>query len=125
MKKIVVLINNSNKFLVTQALATDMALGHMGQDTEIIIKTGGRTPFAKTGFLRNQTRHEKLAPFKWRVIAPVEYAAVQEAGRRAGGKFFKHYTTPGTGRGWFKAAVDTVMKNRDQYMREAIAAVRL
>lgn len=118
------LTDNTRKIAARNALATDMAMAHMGQDVETIIKTGGKTPFAKTGFLRSQTRHEKVNPLHWRVISPVEYATVQERGR-AGNKVFRTYTTPGTGRGWFQSAVESVVKNRVQYIREGLAANRL
>lgn len=116
--------NRHRAAIAKSAMATDMALAHMAQDIEIGIKTNGRTPFQK-GALRGETYHEKKRVGKYEVIAPVEYAAVQEAGVRAGAAPFSNYTTAGTGKGWFREAVNKVVTHGDQYFKEAHRAVAL
>lgn len=99
----------------------NMALAHMSQDIEIGVKTGGRTPFKK-GPLRDQTYHEKVRDNHFQVVVPVEYAEVQEKGRRGNSKAFRNYTTAGTGKGFFEEASGGVVKNAEQYFEVAAAA---
>lgn len=115
--------DNTRAQTAKTAQAIEMGMAHIAQDVEIQIKAGGRTP-VKQGHLRGRTRHERMLPFKWRVLANVEYAVAQELGR-AGNKIFRHYTTPGTGAGWFQEAVDKVTRSKNQYMIEAARAVKL
>lgn len=114
--------NKTKEFIAKNAVANDMAMAAMAQDIEIIIKTGGKTPFRK-GKLRGDTYHEKKAVAKYRVNVPVEYAAVQEAGHRSGAADFKNYTTPGTGKGFFKDAVEKTIRKTDNYIKQAKSAV--
>lgn len=108
-------------FLSKSSDASNMALAHMAQDVEIGVKTGGKTPF-KDGPLRDQTYHEQVRDKHFQVVVPVEYAEVQEKGRRGSSKAFRNYTTAGTGKGYFEEASDGVVKNADQYFEEAVAA---
>ena len=116
--------DNKRAVIARNAMAMDMGLAHMAQDIEIGIKTGGRTPFQK-GALRGETYHRKKAVLKYEVVAPVEYAEVQEKGIRSGSRAFTNYTTAGTGKGWFRGAVDKVTKTADNYFRSAVRSVRL
>ena len=116
--------DNRTRVIARNAMAMDMGLAHMAQDIEIGIKTGGRTPFDK-GALRGRTYHQKKAVLKYEVVAPVEYASVQEAGVRAGARPFTNYTTAGTGKGWFRGAVDNVVRGGDNYFRQAVRSVGL
>lgn len=107
----------------------DMVLGHMAQDIEVDIKTGGITP-VKTGDMKAEVRHYKDASGHYIVEAPKEYSEVQEAGIRKTGpgaptRRFNNYTTAGTGSGWFKHAIDTVTKHGNQYVKEAARALRI
>jgi hypothetical protein len=97
----------------------DMIQGHMAMDIEVAIKTSAGTP-VKTGAMKADVRHFKSARNKWRVEADKAYSAYQERGaRQDGSHVVKHYTTPGTSAGWFKRAIDSVVKNRDAYIMEA------
>lgn len=109
---------NHKEFLAKNEMLGDMAIAHMAQDIEIRIKTGGKTPYKK-GPLRDETYHEKLANQKFQVVAPVEYAEVQEKGMRRGARPFTTYTTAGTGKGWFADAAATVTKDAESYFEEA------
>lgn len=109
-------VDHTTEFIAKSAVATDSALAFMGQDIEIKIKTGGKTPFKK-GKLRGDTYHEKLAVGKYRVNVPVEYAAVQEKGSRAGATTFRNYTTPGTGAHFFADAVNGVVTRVETYAK--------
>lgn len=107
----------------------DMVQGHMAMDVEIAIKTTAGTP-VKTGGMKAEVRHFKTANGQWRVEAGKGCSAVQEAGIRLSGRGaptrpFKHYSTPGTSSGWFKRAIDGVVRNREQYIMEARRALDL
>lgn len=110
--------NKTKEFVARNAVAIDAAMAFMAQDIEIIIKTGGLTPFRK-GKLRGDTYHEKKGIGKYRVNVPVEYAAVQEKGYRTGAAPFRNYTTAGTGKGFFKNAVDKTLQKRESYLKKA------
>lgn len=116
--------DDRTRTIARNAMAMDMALAHMAQDIEIGIKTSGRTPF-KDGALRGQTYHQKRSVLKYQVISPVEYASVQEAGVRSGSRQFSNYTTAGTGKGFFKSAVASVVRGGDNYFRRAVGSVGL
>lgn len=98
-------VDKATEIIAREAVAMDAALAFMAQDIEIIIKTGGRTP-RKTSTMKNRTVHTKISVGHYRVTMPMEYTAVQELGQRSGAKPFAHYTTPGTGKGFFREAVD-------------------
>lgn len=120
-----VIFNNKTKeFIAKNALATDAALAFMAQDIEIGIKTGGRTPFRK-GKLRGDTYHQKIKSRQYIVMVPVEYAAVQEKGTRAGAGTFKNYTTPGTGAHFFQGAVDNVVPKAKAYFETGKKVARI
>lgn len=118
------LVRNDMVFLSKNEQLKDMALAHMAQDIEIRIKTGGRTP-VKTGGMKADVRHSKSGNGKYKVQALKEYSAVQELGRRAGAAAFNRYTTSGTGGGWFKEAVDTVVRKKDNYVKQAARALNI
>lgn len=114
--------NSRHKEVIAKnAMAMDMALAHMAQDIEIGIKTE-RTPFKK-GSLRDRTHHTKRAVLKYQVIVPVEYAEVQEVGRRKGSREFTNYTTPNTGKGYFKHAVEKTTRNAPHYFKTSAKVV--
>lgn len=118
------LVDKSAEFLLRNQQLADMTLAHIAQDMEIHIKTAGRTPFKK-GPLRSYTRHErKEYGREFSVIVGggaygVEYAMVQELGRRAGAAPFRHYTTPGTGPRFIEKAFDATGRHFDNYVKEA------
>jgi len=105
----------------------EMATAHMAQDIEILIKTG-RTP-VKTGNLKSLVKHRRMTN-GYRVESNAEYSAVQEAGIRKTGpgaptKPFKNYTTPGTGKGWFKFAIDKVESRKESYIKQASRSAKI
>lgn len=102
----IVFDDQAKEFIARNAIAGDAAFAFMAQDIEIIVKTGGATPFRK-GALRDQTYHEKLAVQHYQVIVPVEYAEAQETGI-INGSPIQNYTTPGTGAHFFSNAVTKV-----------------
>lgn len=108
--------DQAKEFIARNALAGDMAYAFMAQDIEILVKTGGNTPFRKGG-LRNQTYHEKLAPLHYQVVVPVEYAEAQEAGIIHGSPV-QHYTTPGTGPHFFENACRKIAENILNYVAQ-------
>ena len=116
--------SDRSRFLRKNAALVDMIAMHMGQDIEIQVKTGGRTPFNK-GPLRDMTTHRKVAKGHVRAEVPVEYAAVQEKGQRRGAGRFVQYTTPGTGPGFFKRAIESVLARLNGYVEEAARAAGL
>lgn len=102
----------------------EMALALMAMDIEVYIKVTAGTP-VKTGDMKAEVRHFRSDSGKYRVESPKEYSGVQEAGRRAGSRPFTNYTTPGTSGGWFKRAIETANRNKENTMREAAASVGL
>lgn len=103
----------------------DMVQAHMAQDIEVNIKTSAGTP-VKTGGMKAEVRHFKSANGGYRVEAGKVYSAYQERGARADGTHrVTRYTTPGTSAGWFRRAIDGVVKNRQGYIMEAKRALNL
>lgn len=101
----------------------ELVMARMAQDIEINIKTGGRTPL-KTGELKSGVSHKRTQN-GYRVESNAEHSAVQELGRRRGAREFKNYTTSGTGKGWFKGAIEKVTRNQKTYINEAKRSARL
>lgn len=116
-------VSRRGQFEAKNAIFADMVVGRMASNMELLIKTQN-TPL-KTGQLRGDTRARRSGRFKWRVEARKEYAAVQELGFRRGARPFTHYTTPGTGRGWFRAAVNATINRKEAFVAEAKAAAGL
>lgn len=116
--------SDRREFLRKNNQFVDMVGAHMAQDIEIALKTGGRTP-VKTGDLKGEMRHEKIKRGHYRVESPKEYSAVQEQGYRRGARAFTHYSTAGTGKGFFKKAVNSIVRNANSYVDEIARAVRL
>lgn len=121
--------SNRDSFSRNNEALKDMVQGRMAMDVEVAIKTSAGTP-VKTGGMKSEVRHFKSQNNQWRVEADKGYSAVQEAGRRMSGpgaptKAFTHYTTPGTSAGWFKRAIDSVLRNREHYILEARRALHL
>jgi hypothetical protein len=125
-----VIIDNTDKVLLKHDRVKDRALASAAQDIEVIVKSGGRTPLGPSlarggkagtaGGLRARTRHEKVSNKKYRIILPVAYAAYQERGSRVGGSHrVKHYTTPGTGKGFLDNAIHTVGRNFTNLVKQA------
>ncbi len=115
--------DHTKEFKSRVAAMADMMMGTMAAGIEIQIKTSGKTPF-KHGALRASARHQKAAVGKYEVSMDKEYAAAQEVGTTRGYRI-QNYTTPGTGPGFFQAAVDTVKSRANQYARTAMAATGL
>lgn len=111
-------------FLRKNGQFVDMVGAHMAQDIEVVIKSGGKTP-VKSGDMKAEVRHFKLARGKYRVESPKEYSATQEKGIRRGSRPFTNYTIPGTGKGWFEDATGTIVRNRNSYVDEVARAVRI
>lgn len=121
--------SHRSEFDRNNAALKDLIQGRMAMDIEVGIKTTAGTP-VKTGAMKADVRHFKDERGHWRVEAGKEYSAVQEAGMRMTGKGaptkrFSHYTTSGTKYGWFKRAIDAVVKNRETYILEARRALGL
>ena len=113
------IIDHTDRILLKNERIKDRSLASAAQDIETIIKTGGRTPKDK-GSLRARTRHEMVSSSRYRVVVPLEYAAFQERGSRFDGSHVvRHYTTPGTGKGWFQAAINTTAKNFTNLVKQA------
>lgn len=80
-----------------------------------------RTPYKDNG-LRSSVYKGMLSNNSGYITWRVPYAAAQEQGGRIDprtGKYveFSNYTTPGTGAGFVKQAVEKVMQNPAQYFR--------
>lgn len=112
----IVFDDQAKEFIARNAVAGDAAFAFMAQDIEILVKTGGATPFRKGG-LRNQTYHEKLAVQHYQVVIPVEYAEAQEAGM-IGGSPIVNYTTPGTGPHFFSNAIAKITEKILDYVQQ-------
>lgn len=110
-------------FLDRHNAFVDMALGRMAMAVEVFLKTSAGMPVLY-GNMKAQTRGFRNEIGNWRTEVNVEYAAVQELGRRLDGSHvIKNYSTSGTGAGFFARAIDSMTKNRDQYISEASRAV--
>ena len=101
----------------------DMIQGHMAQDIDVSLKTTAGMP-VKYGQMKGATRHFKNAMGGWRVEIDKEYASPQEKGEIKGRKI-RNYTTPGTSSGFFRRAIDGVVRNRSGYVQEARRALGL
>lgn len=113
------IIDKTGQILLKNNKIKDHALARAAGEIDTIIKTAGRTPF-KHGFLKNTVRHEKISDGQYRIVVPAIYAAYQERGMRADGTHVvKKYTTPGTGKGWFQAALNTTAKDFINIIKEA------
>lgn len=116
-------------FLRTNSSLKDMVIGAMALDIDRFIKISAGTP-VKTGDMKAETRAFKTREGQWRVESAKEYAAVQEAGVRKSGPGaptarFEHYTTPGTGAGWFQRSIDAITKDGNRYVDAAAKAMGL
>lgn len=115
----------------------DMVMGHMAMDIEAFLKLDSRMPVSNTkesgnkrgggGHMKAEARHFINPNGKgFRVEINKSYAAYQERGARADGSHrVQHYSTPGTGAGFFKRSVDAIWKNRIGYLNEARKALNL
>lgn len=116
--------NRASFFKKSDALV-DMVQGHMAQDIEVAIKTSAGTP-VKTGDMKAETRHFRSPKGGFRVESGKAYSAYQEAGARADGSHrVQNYSTAGTSAGWFKRAIDGVVRNKETYLTEARKALNL
>lgn len=112
----IVFNDQAKEFIARNAVAGDASYAFMAQDIEIVVKTGGATPFRK-GALRDQTYHEKLAPLHYQVVVPVEYAEAQETGIIHGSPV-QHYTTAGTGPHFFENACNKIAEKVLDYIAQ-------
>jgi hypothetical protein len=112
-------IDNTNKVLQDHDKIKDRALAYAAQDIEVIIKTGGRTPH-RTGAMKASTKGKKIGIGKYQIEVPKAYASYQERGMRYDGSHrIRKYTTPGTSKGWFNSAIQTVAKNFPNLIKQA------
>jgi hypothetical protein len=122
------------QFLKKNDAFIDVLYGHMAMDIERLAKM--KVPVSNTkasgnkrgggGHLQSSIYHERVRRGFFRVVANKKYAAYQERGARIdGSRVVKKYSTPGTGKHWFKNAIDNTKRNRDNYIREARRAVGL
>lgn len=103
----------------------DMVQGRMALHIEQAIKTTAGTP-VKQGLMKSDTRHFKAANGHFRVESDKAYAAYQERGMRADGSHrVRNYTTAGTSAGWFRRAINSVVKHKQTYILEARRALNL
>lgn len=117
--------SNRSEFNRKNDAFVDMVKGRMAMHIEIAIKTSSGTP-VKTGGMKADVRHFKTSDGRWRVEADKAYSAYQERGARADGSHkVQKYTTAGTSAGWFRRAINSVVKDRDRYVMEARRAVGL
>lgn len=121
--------SNRGSFLRNNDAFMDMVTGHMAQDLERDLKTNSGMP-VKHGPMKSSTRHFRNSRGKFRVEINKEYAAVQEAGIRRTGKGaptarFKNYTTAGTSAGFFRRAINGIIRRKSQYIEEAARALNL
>lgn len=99
-------------------------------DIEVAIKTSAGTPVSNTkasgnkrgggGHMKAAARHFRNNNNRFRVEVNKSYASYQEMGaRRDGSRPVRNYSTGGTSKGWFRRAINSVWRNRDNYVREA------
>lgn len=115
--------DKSKEIASRSAVMSDLMMGLMASGIEIQLKTSGKTPFQHGG-LRSHARAVKIAAGHYEVTDDQEYAAAQEAGT-VRGHAITHYTTPGTGKGFFRDAIETVKARGDDYARTAASAAGL
>lgn len=131
-----IFISKRPQFMSKHAQFKDMVKAHMAMDIEVAIKTTAGTPVGNTkssgnkrgggGHMKSEARHFRNGNGGWRVEVDKAYAAYQERGMRADGSHIvRNYSTPGTNKGWFKRAIDGVVKNKTRYVKEAAKAVGL
>lgn len=121
--------SNRASFLRNNDAFMDMVTGHMAIDIERSLKADSGMP-VKTGRMKASTRSFRNSRGNHRVEINSEYAAVQEQGRRLSGKGaptkpFKNYSTSGTGAGFFRRAINSVVGRKSTYIEEAARALNL
>lgn len=103
----------------------EMVMGRMAMDVERALKLTSGMP-VKTGAMKSGTRHFRSPKGGFRVEIDKEYAAYQEAGARSDGTHVvRNYTTGGTGKGFFRKAINSVIRNRENYIKESRRALGL
>lgn len=119
----------------------DMVQGRMAMHIEVALKTTAGMPVSAPkaaraargqkkgrggGHMKSETRHFRSPSGGFRVEVDKAYAAYQERGMRADGSHVvRHYSTPGTSKGFFRRAINSVVVNRDHYISEARSALNL
>lgn len=121
--------SNRVAFLRNNDAFMDMVTGHMAIDIERGLKSTSGMP-VKTGRMKASARSFRNNRGNHRVEINAEYAAVQEVGMRKTGKGaptrrFTNYTTSGTGSGFFRRAIDSVVGRKSSYIEEAARALNL
>jgi hypothetical protein len=112
-------IDNTNGVMSKHNSVKDRALAMAAGDIKTLIHTSNRTPHLH-GLLKASARPERIGFEKYRIVVPKAYAAYQERGMRYDGSHvIRKYTTPGTGKGWFNYALQTVAKNFPNIIRQA------
>lgn len=104
-------------------IQTDIMMGLMAAGIERRIKTSGKTPFLHGG-LRSSVHSIKRGMKTYEVVADKNYAAAQEAGTVRGHRIVK-YTTSGTGKGWFREAIEFTKLRSKEYAKTAAEAAGL
>lgn len=126
--------SNAQQFLNKNERLKDMVLGHMAMNVEILAKR--RVPVSNTkasgnrrgggGHLQSSIRHFRSNSGQFRVEANKEYAAYQERGMTsAGTRVVKKYSTPGTGKHYFKDAITATQQKANSFIQEARMALGL
>lgn len=117
--------SNRSAFNRKNAALKDMIQGRMAADIEANLKIKAGMP-VKTGAMKSETRHFRNPNGGFRVEIDKAYAAYQERGMRADGTHrVRHYSTSGTKAGFFRRAIDMVLRNRDSYVKQASEAVNI
>lgn len=127
--------SNRGEFNKKNSALKDMITGHMAIDIERHLKTDAGMPVSNTkasgnkrgggGHMKAETRSFRGAK-GWRVEVDKAYAQYQERGMRADGSHVvRNYSTAGTSAGFFKRAINMVLRNRTSYINEARKALNL
>jgi len=92
----------------------DQGLGELSKD--ILVTARGQTPYDK-GALRRESDTHRESLLHWQVRYHMEYALAQEQGY-ANGRYFKNYTTTGTGSRYLRKAGETVYRKSILILRK-------
>lgn len=118
-------VSNRGAFMSKHERFMELLVSRIAMQGEVILKTSAGMPVL-TGNMKSQTRHFKNARGNYRLEIDVEYAAYQEAGRRADGSHqVTRYSTSGTSAGFFTRTIEQLSRNYLSYVREAKQAVNL
>jgi hypothetical protein len=97
----------------------DIALAHLAQDIERSLKTDGKMPVDK-GQMKANTRHRRIDAKQYIVEIRKNYALYQEVGKGKNGTTFRNYTTAGTGKHFFKYAIEKARDKTSLYFKNGL-----